>query len=139
MDTFEKEISFLSKQFNPELNDGVGAFEIVEVKKIAKFKELSRRDHSQHKLHFKIVGIFSASEKEEQGADKGSQKVEINSDAMYDLTVKSINTLLLIDEGFTASDKAEFLEDSGAILMFGMWLMGEKLAPFFSNLTSNLN
>ena len=71
--------------------------------------------------------MFNVKEGEESG------KMNISSDALYDLTVKSINTLLLIDEKFTSQDKTEFLSDSAAILRFGLWMLSEKLMPFFSN------
>jgi hypothetical protein len=123
METFQKEIKFLSKEFNEETK----AFEIGEVEKIATFKELDREDKSQHKLHFKLVSLFKATEDEENP--------EISSDNMYDITVKFINQMLLIDQKFTAADKTAFLQDSGALLTFGLWLMNDKLAPFFLIMT----
>lgn len=95
------------------------------IKKTAIFEELSRTAKEQHKLHFKIVSVFSSSLKEDE-------KFTLDSDGMYDLVVLAINKLLQVNENFTETDKKEFLLDSGAIWKFGMWLMGEKLTPFFS-------
>lgn len=133
MQTFEREISFLSKTFDAAANNGVGEWILQEVKKVAKFKELDRTDKDQHKLHFKIVGMFSNSDK-----DDVNSKMELNSDAMYDLTTKAVRTLLIVDEGsFNSQEKEEFLADSGALLTFGMWIVGNKLMDFFSNLTQS--
>ena len=135
MDVFEKEITFLSREFEIDSNnpDDKGKWVEKAVKKIATFKELSRTDKDQHKLHFMLVGIMTNAPKD--GEDE--TKMNIDSDALYDLTVKAIKLLLKIDERFTAQDKAEFLADSGAIFNFSMWLLGEKITPFFSNLMSN--
>lgn len=124
METFQKEISFLSK-----VHDGE-KWNSSEVVKTATFKELDRTDKLQHKLHFKIIAIFETFgvKKEE---DPESAKIKIDSDGMYDLTVKAISTLLLPDQEFTVQDKTEFLNDSAAIMNFGFWLMAEKITPFF--------
>jgi hypothetical protein len=123
MDTFQKEIEFLSQEFNADTK----AWEEVIVKKTATFMELSRTDKSQHKLHFKLVSLFTS--RDEEGG------VNIDSDTMYDITVKFFKQMLILDESFTATNKNEFLQDSGAIFAFGMWLIQEKVNPFFLILT----
>lgn len=128
MEQFKKEISFLSKVFDAsKVTDINNGWEEGTVTKVATFKELSRTDKAQHKLHFKIVAIFEHFGAKDEGAD-----MKIDSDGVYDLTVKAINTLLIADPDFTVQDKAEFLNDSAAIFGFGFWLLGEKIAPFFS-------
>ena len=123
METFEKEITFLSKQLvNLE-------WSLVEVSKVATFKELSRVDRNQHKLHFMLTSLFTASSGEGE-----ETKIQIDSDSLYDLTTKAIRTLLVLNDTFTETDKAEFLNDSGAILNFGIWAYKEKFTPFFSSL-----
>lgn len=123
METFEKEITFLSKQLvNTE-------WDLIEISKVATFKELSRVDRSQHKLHFMLISLFTS--KSEEGDEN---KMAIDSDSLYDLTTKAIKTLLVINETFTETDKAEFLNDSGAILSFGIWALPGKFTPFFSSL-----
>lgn len=121
METFQKEISFLSIVPDVDLQTNVKKI----IKKTATFDELSRTAKDQHKLHFKIISVISQS-------IKGDEEFTIESDGMYDLVVLAINKLLQVNENFTESDKKEFLLDSGAIWKFGMWLLGEKLTPFFS-------
>ena len=124
--TFEKEIGFLSNVFNSESNE----WGLDVVKKTASFNELSRTDKRQHKLHFMMIALFEATPGENGEADKMS----LDSDKMYDLTSKAVKTLLIVDEKFTEQDKSEFLNDSGALFTFGMWLLGEHITPFFSSL-----
>src|ERR1700693_5556449 len=111
--TFQKEISFLCT----ELNNDTTEFEEKSVSKNATFKELSRTDKEQHKLHFKIISLFVDSEKKNNGS------IKLNSDEIYDLTCEMIEKLLLIDNNFTVQDKAELLKDSGALFTFGYWLL----------------
>lgn len=126
MNTFEREITFISKVFDSNTNQWVDG----EVTKTAIFKELSRTDKLQHKLHFKIISLL-------ENFEGGTEQVKFDTDAVYDLTVKSINTLLIADQTFTVQDKTEFLNDSQAIMKFGLWILGEKIAPFFQ--TYNLS
>ena len=121
METYEKEITFLSKQFIEN------EWAMIEVSKIATFKELSRVARDQHKLHFMLTSLFNKVEDEDEG-------FKIDSDSLYDLTVKAIKTLLILNGDFTESDKAEFLNDSGAILNFALWAVKAKFTPFFSTL-----
>lgn len=134
MEVFKQEISFISQVFVPGEDGNGGEWKEEQVKKVATFKELSRTDKLQHKLHFALIGIMTNSPKKEDGAEG---ETEINPDALYDLTVKAIKTLLLIDEDFKAVDKTEFLADSGAIFKFALWFLGEKITPFFSQLMTN--
>jgi hypothetical protein len=129
MQQFEKSISFTSKVFDEtKISESCNGWIEDIVTKTATFKELCRTDKPQHKLHFKIVSIFEHFGVKESGAEN----IKLDSDGLYDLTVKAINTLLIPDEKFTVQDKAEFLNDSAAIFTFGFWLLGEKIAPFFS-------
>jgi hypothetical protein len=129
MQQFQRDIKFISKIFaESKISDTCNGWIEDTISKKATFKELSRTDKAQHKLHFKIIAIF-----EHFGVKDGEgDAIKIDSDGVYDLTVKAINTLLILDEGFTVQDKAEFLNDSAAIFDFGFWLLGEKIAPFFS-------
>lgn len=127
MEKFQKDITF-ARKVSQETEDKTSIeWVIEEVTKTATFKELDRTDKDQHKLHGKIMTltVFN-SEKDEQG------KINVDSDAVYDLAVKGINCLLLIDESFNAQDKKEFLTDSIALYSFGLWLISEKIGPFFS-------
>ena len=126
MKTFEKEISFLSKTFNSADNGGNNEWEDKLVKKIATFKELSRTAKDQHKLHFKIISLFSDNSK------KGENSISLDTDVVYDLTTIFVEKCLVLNEVFTVQDKEEFLQDSGALFQFGMAILGEKITPFFS-------
>ena len=53
------------------------------------------------------------------------------------ITVKAIEDLLTENESFTKADKEGFLNDSMALLPFGIWLIKEKFTPFFSNFKVN--
>jgi hypothetical protein len=124
MDTFQKEITLFSKVFN----EATSKWDQAEIIKTATFKELDRLDKSQHKLQFKLVTLFK------MNADEDGDP-EISSDALYDITVKFINQMILIDKEFNAGDKTEFLQDSGAIFNFGTWLLKDKFTDFFLILT----
>jgi hypothetical protein len=127
MNTFKRNISFTSKVFDEsKISSDSNGWEDAVIEKTAVFKEMNRTDRSQHKLHFKIISIF------EHFGSKDGEEIKIDSDGVYELTVKAINTLLVTDSDFTEQDKAEFLNDSAAIFDFGFWLLGEKIAPFFS-------
>jgi hypothetical protein len=143
MKTYQKEISWVS----PELNETQdGTIEVVKTK-TATFKELSRLDKTQHKLHFKIISMFegmqddqkeslrNASTAEEKQEVLNDSDISINSDGLYDITVKAINQLLLTDKEFTEMDKKELLQDSIALLNLGLWLFSTQFAPFFQKLT----
>ena len=120
METFRKEITFLSKTLS-----GEGIWIDEEITKTATFKELNRVDRSQHKLHFKMMTVFEGFATDEDG------KFKIDSDALYDLTIKAFKNLLIEDSEFNETDKTEFLNDSGAILSFGVWIFKDKFTPFF--------
>jgi hypothetical protein len=122
--TFEKEITWVSWEVDAEKNETVE----TPRTKIATFNELSRTDKTQHKLHFKLLSLFEGLEREKGEADS----VGISSDGLYDITVKAINILLVPNTVFTEMDRKEFLNDSIALLEFGMWLFKEKFSPFFS-------
>lgn len=127
-ETYEREISFLAKVFNTEKNEWL---EEMTTKR-ASFQELSRTDKSQHKLHFKIMSL-TLGKKVDPDADP--LKINFDTDGIYDITVACIKKLLIVNDTFTVQNKEEFLNDSGAIFTFGMWLLKEKIVPFFPQLT----
>lgn len=118
MNTFEYEISFLSKEFNQEIND----WQTVEKTKKIQFRELNQNDKSQHKLHFMLISLFENKEGE----------ANISTDKLYDITVKFIQNNIVLSDDFKEIDKEEFLNDSAALFTFGFWLLTEKITPFFS-------
>jgi hypothetical protein len=129
--TYQKEISFISPTFFDPEKGQMGGFEEKEITKTATFKELSRTDREQHELHFMIMAAFEET--------KG-KKVKYDSSQVLQMTDIYIETCMLVNDGtnptidITASDKLQFLNDSIAKLNFGLWLLNEKFAPFFSQL-----
>lgn len=130
--TFEKEITFLSKVFNADPQ--VNAFELIPVTKTVKFKELSRTDRTQHKLHFMLISIFTGGDANIDDTDEPGKggSFNINTDKLYDITAKSVRILAITDTTFNDQEKTELLNDGGALFTFGMWLLKEKISPFFS-------
>lgn len=125
MTTFTKEISFINPAFFDKDAKPQPQHTEKEVTKTATFKELSRTDKDQHKLHFTLIGI-SLNTKTDDG------KIKLDTDSLYEVTVKVVTTLLVTDDKFTEIDKELFLSDSSALIDFGFWFIGEKLTPFFS-------
>lgn len=123
MSTFQKEITFINPAFfDTETNSHCEK----EVTKTATFKELSRTDKEQRKLQFTLMGLFKSS---------GVGELKIDPDSLCEVTEKAIDVLLVIDPvNFTETDKMQFLNDNGALITFGMWLLGDKISPFFSHL-----
>lgn len=131
MKTFEKELNWVAKSVNADVTDTVD----VQRTKVATFKELNRTDPAQHKLHFKLISLFEGTQEKKDEEDENS--IGISSDGLYDITVKAFKILVIENEVFTEKDKKEFLNDSIALLEFGMWLFKEKFTPFFSSLKLN--
>lgn len=121
MQTFERDIIFLAKVFNTDSEQ----WELASVTKRVTFNEISRTERTQHKFHFAIMSTFQSFE------DNGKGGVKLDGDAIYDLTIKAVETLWVKTDAFTDQDKTEFLSDSGAIFDFGMWLLADKITPFF--------
>lgn len=125
---FEKQITFLDP--NAGFDEPSKTFVPGIVTKTATFKVLNRIDRTQHKLHFMIMAIFGIG----SDADEEAGKISLDSDKMLDVTNKFIKTLLVVNEDFTEQDKTLFLNDSGALLPFGLEILGEYITPFFSTL-----
>lgn len=121
MDLFKKDIKFASNILNDAQE-----FEIMNVTKEATFKELDRRDKDQHKLHFMLMAIVKFNEEGE---------ILVDSDILYDFTVRAVKVLLVKTDEFTEQDRVEFLQDSAALLQFGQWMLATKITPFFPILT----
>lgn len=120
---------------------------MAEITKQVTFKELDSRDEEQHKLHFKIMSLYTSSPDEDdepvkqpkEGDRVVKKRVNVDTDVIYDLTVSAIKKLLVIDETVTKADRQEILADSKALLPFGMWFLTAKAFPFFHGTTTSLN
>ena len=84
MKTFEREIEYAVWEFDATQKEPVEK----TIQKTVSFNELSRNNKGQHKLHFKIISLFQS-----QGGDANA--VNLDSDALYDITVKAINELAI--------------------------------------------
>lgn len=120
--TFTKEISFIDPAFFDKDIKPAGAHVEKEVTKTATFKEFSRTDKEQRKLQSLLMSVFKS---------KGEGELQLDHEALVDITERAIEVLLVIDTNFTAVDKTNFLNDNGTVILFGMWLMNEKISPFF--------
>lgn len=117
---YQKEIAFINPAyFDVEQNKHIEK----EIKKTATFKEFSRTDKEQRKLQALLMSVFKS---------KGEGELQLDHEALIDITEKAIDVLLVEDETFTGIDKTNFLNDNGAIIIFGMWLLNEKISPFFA-------
>lgn len=122
MPTFTKEIVFSEKVFNTTLNK----YEDKNINKTATFNELDPRDDKQHEYHFAIMGAFTRREKNETTG----LSYFLDSDVLS-LTKNFIKKFLVITPEFTEQDKMQLLLDAGALFIFGMGLLNEKVFPFF--------
>jgi hypothetical protein len=130
MKEFEKEISWVVWEYDENSPEKTVQKNRT---KTATFKELNRTDKAQHKLHFRLISLF-------EGLDKGKEdpdSIGISSDGLYDITTQAVKILLIENEAFSKIDKDEFLQDSIALLSFGLWLFKEKFTPFFSQFNAN--
>jgi hypothetical protein len=131
---FKKEITFISKQpvMEATKENKVGDIIEVEVTKEAVFKEISRTNRSQHKLHSTLLSMEGVIYKD------GNGKLRIDGGELMNLSSLAIDTLLVVGaNGFTEGDKTEVLNDSFALINTGIWLFEHKLAPFFSTFKMN--
>lgn len=127
---FKKDLTFISKVAGAGTDGNTIEWKEEEITKTAVFNELSRTERSQRKLTFKILSVI-----ETGGIDVKNGKINLDTDGLADLTDAAIEALLVVDaKDFTEQDKAEFLNDNIAVLNFGTWFFGEKIAPFFSQL-----
>ena len=99
MKTFEKEINWVTWEFDADKNETVE----TPHTKTATFNELNRTDKRQHELHFMLIDIF-------EGTAKANGEVDIDSfglnpKGLLKITVKAIEDLLTENESFTKADK----------------------------------
>ena len=120
---FKHEISFISKTLKgepPEWKDEV-------IKKEATFKEFSRTDQTQRELCWLIMEIFHT-EKE---------KTTIDKKIAAELADKFVEQMFIPSDIFTEENRKEMLCDNGAMIKFGLWLVHEKVLPFFLKLMTD--
>lgn len=126
--TFKHKVVFRSKTLK--------GTEVVKenTEKIVTIKQLDQGDTSQHRLHFMIMSLYR--KKVSINGDDKETRMEMDSDALYDITYRAIQILFVTDEYFTEIDLAELLADSMAILRFGLWFLETHVVPFIA--ASNL-
>lgn len=142
METFSKEVAFLTPVYDQVAHDAgnIGVWGKGTVKKIATFKELDQTDRDQHKFHFKVISFFGKSAAEETDEEEEKESVgAFDSDGIYDIATKFIKKFLVPGPDFTLADRESFLSDSGALLDFSLWLVKDKLTPFFLKLRGKPN
>jgi hypothetical protein len=126
METFDKEITFLEKTFDPEKIKEGKEWELQPTTKTVKFIELSRTDPDQREISWLVMDVFKSEGK----------NTKIDWKTIRELTDLYIEKMLIIDDNFTPTNKTEFLNDNGAVISFGLWLAHEKILPFFFKLMS---
>lgn len=125
MNTFQKEITFI----NPAGWDDDEKKHIEkEESKVATFKEFSRVDREQRRYQFMVTAIIKSS----------GESTIVDHEVLCDITEKFIDINLVIDASFTAQDKLQFLNDNVAVIDFALWLLKEKITPFFALLGKNM-
>lgn len=123
--TFEKEIRFIHRSL---VNTN---WVKEETPKMATFEELDRTNQDQAKLQGKILSLYQSQQIDEDN-EKGTFRLD--TDALYDISIKCIKKLLIVDQTFTETDKKEFLADNIAVYRFGLWFLENHLGPFSKQL-----
>jgi hypothetical protein len=138
MKTFTKEITFLDRELLVNEHDSSKTSWVsVPVTKTATFEELTDDNPNHHLLQFHIMSVFSSGGGSDDDTKKG--QIKIDPEGMLSLVKLAIKTLLVPTAEFTEQDKTRFLATGSALMQFGMWFMGEKLAPFFAQSSLNLS
>lgn len=94
--------------------------------KTIELNDLSQNDKRQGRLFFMLRPLYKSSQR------VGEIETSIIADplVLHDITIHAIDVLVNIDDNFTQSDKAEFLNDNFAVMEFGEWFL-EYATPFF--------
>ena len=125
MNTFEKEVIWSTMELDTNNPDSNSLIEVGKKKTIV-FKEFDKYDKTQFKFHFLIASIPN-------NLIETADDLVINSDFIFDLTMKFIDQMALIDDksSFTPNDKIELLSNSQSLYELGKDLLKEKITPFF--------
>jgi hypothetical protein len=132
METFVRSLSWNQKV--PDLEGQGAEMKDQELTKDVTFYELNRNDKRQHKLHGLLMSVFTQGAYDKDAEEDDKVKIDIPTDKIYDLSVKVIKNLAILNTDFTEADRNEALSDSICIYNFGLWYLGTKAAPFFSKL-----
>lgn len=135
MDFFKIEVPVLLPVFDAEQEKDVWKPQ----KKTLTFKELNQKDKTQHKLHFLLIGLMEEKTKDADTNQDGKIQMVLDTDKLYEITVKSVKVLSVLNEEFTLQDQKCLLDDSGALFQLGMVLMKDHLGPFFLTLSGISN
>lgn len=129
---FQHDITWLRKEYDHEA-ETPGTWKHTPVTMPVTFMELDQTDRDQHLYHFDVMAFFGG-KKKKPGADEDVLNPVFDAQGVYDLTAKYVKKFTVLSETFTAGDREEILNDSGALLNFGLWLVEEKIVPFFRKL-----
>lgn len=121
------------KEYQPDFskNPDNPDFSYQTIHKEIEFVDLDEFDRDQHDLHFLIMGHFIGG-----GAKaKGRKKLVMDPEFSHEVTVMFIEEMAVTDEkAFTIKDREILLNDSAALISFSLWLMPNKILPFFLEL-----
>lgn len=103
-------------------------WEEQEIPKQVTFRKLNRRDSSQRALQ---ACIMNAMQTFKITKETENIRLSINPDDMAELSTRLVETLVVVDNGFTEKDKEALLSDNIAIINVGYDLFGREVLPFF--------
>lgn len=121
------------KEYQPDFsqNPNEPEFKYQNVTKDVTFVDLDEFDRDQHELHFLIMGHFIGG----GSKTKGKKTLIMDPDFSREATVMFIEEMAVTDDkDFTIKDREILLNDSAALIRFSLWLMPNKILPFFLEL-----
>lgn len=121
----------------PDFNDMVdGKPTINEVKtpRVITFKTLDQRDQTQHDLHFMIMSHYTSG----AAKAKGKNKIIIEHRFALDIAQQFMEDMVIYNDDFKATDAAQVLTDSAALMMLGNSVIPEHVIPFFLKLMTSM-
>lgn len=132
--TFAHRLSY--NEMQPVFKEGSDdpEYKFVTVSRDIVFKELDQYDREQHNLHFAIMSHFVGGDSK----PKGKKKLIIDPEFAQEMTVTFIEEMSILNDTFRAQDREILLNDSAALIKFSLWLIPNKVLPFFLKLTENM-
>ena len=131
METFKKDITYKSREFDIQKNDFVSKV----IKKTATFKELSESDPDQKEIIFTIWGLWEGV----KSVGTSEKNIVANPNILSGLMTSIIEKMLVIKqpsdaiESLTYQESRELLLDNVALVRLAKWFVTEKISFFFVN------